>query len=134
MKFVTAYIATGAVFLVCDMVWLGLVAKGFYRSRVGGLLLEDFNLPAALAFYLIYLAGVMLFAALPAFNAGSWKVALAFGAAFGFFAYATYDLTNLATLRGWSVSLTIVDIAWGAVLTGTSATLGYLAAKFLHAS
>lgn len=132
MRYFIAYIATGAVFLVCDMVWLGLVAKGFYRARIGGLLLDDFNLPAALAFYLIYLAGIMVFAAQPAFNAGSWKTALAFGAAFGFFAYATYDLTNLATLRGWSVSLTLLDIAWGAVLTGVSAAAGYLAANFLH--
>jgi len=132
MKFVTAYLATGAVFLVCDLVWLGLVAKGFYRSRLGGLLLDDFNLPAALAFYLIYLAGIMVFAALPAFNAGSWKVALGLGAAFGFFAYATYDLTNLATLRGWSASLAMVDIAWGTVLTGVSAAAGFMAARLLH--
>ena len=134
MRFVTAYIATGIVFLVCDMVWLGLVAKGFYRSRLEGLLLDDFNVPAALAFYLVYLAGIMVFAALPAFNAGSWKVALTFGALFGFFAYATYDLTNLATLRGWSASLAMVDIVWGTVLTGVSATLGYLAANLLHGS
>jgi len=132
MKFVTAYIATGVVFLACDVVWLGGIAKGFYRSRLGGLLLADFNLPAALAFYLIYLGGIMVFAALPAFNAGSWKTALTFGALFGFFAYATYDRTNLATLRGWPLSVALADIAWGTVLTGISATAGYLAARYLH--
>jgi len=132
MKFVTAYIATASVFLVCDMVWLGVVAKGFYRSRLDALLLADVNLPAAVAFYLVYIAGIMVFATLPGFNAGAWKTALMFGALFGFFAYATYDLTNLATLRGWPISLALLDIAWGTVLTGVSATLGYLAARLLH--
>lgn len=84
---------------------------------------------AAIGFYLIFVVGVVIFAVLPALQAGSWKTALLYGALFGFFTYATYDMTNLATLKGWSFPVTVVDIAWGAFLTGISALAGYLATR-----
>ncbi len=126
LKYLAAYLATVIVFVGIDLIWLGYIGRGFYRDRLGGLLLDQPNLAAAFMFYALYGVGVIVFAVQPAFQSGSWMTALLFGALFGFFAYATYDLTNLATLKGWPLSLTLVDLAWGSVLTGISATLGYL--------
>jgi uncharacterized membrane protein len=129
MIYVVAYIAAATGFLLLDFLWLGFVAKTFYRQEIGALLLEKFNMTAAIGFYLIFVVGVVIFAVLPALQAGSWKTALLYGALFGFFTYATYDMTNLATLKGWSFPVTVVDIAWGAFLTGISALAGYLATR-----
>ena len=131
MTYAVAYVAAALGFLVLDIIWLGFVAKNFYQREIGHLLLEDFNMVAAFAFYLMFIAGVVIFAVAPALQAGSWKTALLFGALFGFFTYATYDLTNLATLKGWSTTMTVVDIAWGAVLTSVSAVIGYIATRSL---
>lgn len=129
MTYLVAYIAAAAGFLLLDFLWLGFVAKGFYRQEIGALLLDKFNMAAAIGFYLVFVVGVVIFAVLPALQAGSWKTALLYGALFGFFTYATYDMTNLATLKGWSLSVTFVDIAWGTLLTGTASLLGYAAAR-----
>lgn len=129
MIYVVAYIAAATGFLLLDFLWLGFVAKTFYRQEIGALLLEKFNMTAAIGFYLIFVVGVVIFAVLPALQAGSWKTALLYGALFGFFTYATYDMTNLATLKGWSFPVTVVDIAWGSFLTGISALAGYLATR-----
>ncbi len=126
MDYLIAYIATAVVFFAIDFVWLAKVAKSFYWSRLGGLLRDKPNLAAASGFYAVYLIGIVIFAVVPALQAQSWTTALVYGALFGFFAYATYDMTNLATLKGWSVSVAVVDIAWGTALTGASATFGYL--------
>lgn len=126
MKYVTAYMATAATFLVVDLVWLGLIARSFYREQLGALMLEQINVPAAILFYALYVVGIVIFAVSPALQAHSWRTAILFGALFGFFAYATYDLTNLATLRGWPIALVVVDIAWGTFLTAVSATAGFL--------
>ena len=131
MSYAVAYVATALGFLVLDIIWLGFVAKNLYHREIGHLLLEDFNMVAAFAFYLMFIAGVVIFAVAPALQAGSWKTALLLGALFGFFTYATYDLTNLATLKGWSTTMTVVDIAWGAVLTSVSAVIGYTATRSL---
>ncbi len=131
MTYAVAYVATALGFLVLDIIWLGFVAKNLYQREIGHLLLEDFNMVAAFAFYLMFIAGVVIFAVAPALQAGSWKTALLFGALFGFFTYATYDLTNLATLKGWSTTMTVVDIAWGAVLTSVSSVIGYTATRSL---
>ena len=128
-RFAVAYAATFIVFCGLDFLWLGFVAKGYYQSQVGTLLLEKPNLPVAALFYILYIVGVLIFAVLPALEAGQWSRALLFGALFGFFAYATYDLTNLATLKGWSSGLALLDLAWGAVVTGISATAGYLVTR-----
>lgn len=131
MTYAVAYVASALGFLVLDILWLRFVALNFYQREIGHLLLEDFNFVAAGLFYLLFIAGVVVFVVVPALQAGSWKTALVLGALFGLVTYATYDLTNLATLKGWSPLVTVVDIAWGAVLTSTSAIIGYFAARSL---
>jgi len=126
MQYLAAYLATAAIFLLIDVLWLGYIAKDFYFSRLGELLLEKPNLSVAAVFYAVYVIGIVIFAVGPALKYGSWQTALVYGALFGFFCYATYDMTNLATLKGWPVTIVVVDIIWGTVLTGTSALLGYL--------
>ncbi|MEO8344814.1 MAG: DUF2177 family protein [Betaproteobacteria bacterium] len=130
-RLAVAYVATAIVFCGLDFIWLGYVAKDYYQAQVGALLLTKPNLPIAAAFYALYIVGVMIFAVLPALDSGNWSKALVNGALFGFFAYATYDLTNLATLKGWSMGLAMLDLAWGAVVTGVSATAGYLVTRAL---
>jgi uncharacterized membrane protein len=124
-----AYVATAVAFCGLDFLWLGFVAKDYYQSQVGALLLDRPNLPVAAAFYALYVAGVVIFAVSPALETGSALRALATGALFGFFAYATYDLTNLATLRGWSAGIAMLDLAWGAFVTGAAAAIGTIAAR-----
>jgi uncharacterized membrane protein len=128
-RFAVAYVVTLAVFCGLDFLWLGFVAKGYYQSQLGGLLLDKPNIPVAALFYALYVAGVLVFAVLPALDAGQWSRALLHGALFGFFAYATYDLTNLATLKGWTPSVALLDLAWGTVVTGVSATAGCLVTR-----
>lgn len=122
--FLTLYIISVPVFFIIDMIWLGVVAKSFYQSRLGHLL-GDVNWPAAIIFYLIFLVGLIIFAVYPAVTAGEWQYALLYGALFGFFTYATYDLTNLATLKDWPLSVVIVDIIWGTVLGAAVASVTY---------
>jgi uncharacterized membrane protein len=121
---IIAYIATVIVFFAIDFVWLGFVAKDLYQNQIGFLLKDQFNMPVAAGFYFMYVIGIVYFAVNPALQVGDWKLALLNGALFGFFAYATYDLTNLATLKDWPVKVVLVDIAWGAFITGVSATGG----------
>ena len=125
MRFLIPYVATLAAFIVIDLVWLGLIAKAFYRRELGGLMANPINLPAAVVFYLIFPIGLVIFAVHPAL--GSITRAGQLGAMFGFFAYATYDLTNLATLKNWSTKLALVDMAWGTVLGSVCAAAGALA-------
>ncbi len=129
LKYFVAYGASATTFLIVDLLWLGLVAKGFYRNNIGALMADHFNIAAAVTFYLVYIVGIVIFAISPAFESGSWRPALIFGCLFGFFAYATYDMTNLATLRDWPVTMAVADMAWGTFLTGISATAGFFAAK-----
>ena len=122
MQVAAAYLATLVVFSIVDTLWLGVVARGFYRAELGGLLAPEVKLWAAVLFYLVYSAGIVIFAVLPAIRAESLVTAVTMGALFGFFAYATYDLTNLATLRDWPLRMSVVDIAWGTFITGMTAT------------
>lgn len=124
--FALLYLATVPVFFLIDLVWLGLVARGFYRDQMGSLMADPINWPAGILFYLLWVAGLILFAVAPALESGDWVRALLLGAAFGFITYATYDLTNLATLRDWPLLLTLVDLAWGTVLGGVVGTVSYL--------
>jgi len=128
-QYLTSYVATAAVFLGLDFLWLSKVAKSFYFDRLGSLLLDKPNMGAAVAFYCIYIVGVVIFAVAPALRSDSTTTALIYGALFGFFAYGTYDMTNYATLRNWSLTVSLVDIAWGTFLTALSATAGYLATR-----
>jgi len=108
------YLLTLLVFFLIDMVWLGVVAKNFYRRYLGDLLSPKVNWPAAILFYLLFIAGLLLFVVEPA--QGHALQALWKGAFFGLIAYATYDLTNLATLKNWPLPVTVVDLVWGTVL------------------
>jgi uncharacterized membrane protein len=129
MAFLVGYFACLVAFVGLDMVWLGVMVERVYRPALGDLLAPTVNLPPAIAFYLIFPVGLTIFAVLPAVKMGAMGQAALYGALFGFFAYLTYDLTNQATLRAWSTQLTLVDIAWGCVLGGLAATIGYLAAS-----
>jgi uncharacterized membrane protein len=128
-KYFLAYIATLTVFLTIDFIWLSQIARKFYADALGNLLLEKPNIPAAAGFYAVYVVGIVIFAISPAMKSGSAQTALIYGALFGFFAYATYDMTNYATLRNWPISVAVVDIVWGTCLTGFSAFLGYLVTR-----
>lgn len=124
-QFFTLYAISVPIFFAIDMIWLGFVASDFYRSRLGHLM-GDINWPAAIIFYFVFLVGLVIFAIYPAIEKGAWSHALIYGALFGFFTYATYDLTNLATLRDWPLSVTIVDMVWGTALGASVAVGTYL--------
>ncbi len=134
MRFVISYVATLLTFCIVDFVWLGWIAKGFYQSQIGGLLLAQPNWGAAVLFYLLFAAGMQIFCVSPALDAGSIGKAALFGALFGFFCYMTYDLSNLATLKDWAVALAAVDIAWGTFVGAVASTAGYAAVRALHGS
>jgi uncharacterized membrane protein len=125
------YLITLAIFFLIDMVWLGLVAKNFYRRQLGEMLSPKVNWAAAILFYLLFIAGLLLFVIIPALGRGSALQALWQGAFFGLIAYATYDLTNLATLRNWPLLVTGVDLAWGAILGGAVSFLSTMAGSRL---
>jgi uncharacterized membrane protein len=124
---IALYAVTLPIFFAIDIVWLGLVAKGFYRQHLGHLLAPQVGWAAALAFYLVFIAGIVFFAVKPALEAHSALRALVHGGLLGFLAYATYDLTNQATMRDWPLIVTVVDLAWGTVLTASVAYLSYQA-------
>lgn len=123
--YVKLFLIALPVFFAIDMIWLGLVARGFYKDQMGALMRTDVNWVAALAFYLLFIAGLVVFVVAPALDAGSWSQALLRGAFFGLVTYATYDLTNLATLRDWPLTMTLVDLAWGAVLAASVSVTAY---------
>ncbi|MFP4126079.1 MAG: DUF2177 family protein [Alphaproteobacteria bacterium] len=131
MTHLVAYLTTAVVFLVVDAIWLGLVARDFYASRLGDMMKSPVDLKIAAGFYAVYVIGIVIFAVAPALAADAWRTALVKGALFGFFAYATYDLTNLATLEGWPVTVTVVDVVWGTGLTAGSALMGFILTKRL---
>lgn len=120
------YIVSVPVFFIVDMIWLGVIAKGFYRKALEPLITPNINWIAAIIFYLLFLVGVLIFALLPGMEKRSLVYTIAMAALFGFIAYATYDLTNLATLRDWPLMLSIVDMIWGSFLSASTATITYL--------
>ncbi len=132
MKLVFSYLLTTVVFFAIDIAWIGGFAKNFYWGNMGSLLKENVNWTAALIFYLLYIAGIFIFSILPAVENDSMKHALIYGALFGFFCYATYDLTNLATLKGFPLKVALVDMVWGAVLTGSVSTAGFFITRWLR--
>ena len=119
------------VFFAIDLVWITVVAKGFYQQYLGSLLRADVVWPAALLFYAIYLAGILVFAVIPALDASSAPRAVALGAFLGFFAYATFDLTCLALFRNFPVIVVVVDLAWGTILTSSVAVAGFWIGRWL---
>ena len=122
--FLTVYAVSLPAFFLVDMLWIGLVANSFYNSQIGALR-GDINWLAAIVFYLLFLVGLTYFATYPAVLKGSLYSALVVGALFGFFTYATYDLTNMATLHGWTWPMTVVDTLWGTVLGASVSGLAY---------
>jgi uncharacterized membrane protein len=129
-----AYVATGLVFLAIDAIWLTLAGQRLYRPLMGEMLLEGFRLAPALLFYLIYIAGIVVFAIAPALTSERWTTATTYGAFLGLFAYATYDLTNQATLRHWPIAVTVADLCWGTFLTPSAATIGFLVTRAFTSS
>ncbi len=114
-----------------DFLWIGIIARGFYQEGIGHLFAASFNIPAAVAFYVVYALGLAVFVVVPAIEARSVVTAFTLGALFGFFAYAAYDLTNLATLRDWPLSVTFADMAWGAFLSAVVSAFTYSVATGL---
>ncbi len=125
---VVLYVIATAIFLGCDLVWLGFVARSFYQRHLGYLMRNPVNWTAALVFYLLFVVGLLIFAVKPALDAQNPLRALLYGALFGFFTYATYDLTNLATIRDWPLIVTVADLSWGVVLCSIVALATYGAA------
>ncbi len=128
-----SYLLTTIVFFAIDLVWLGVVAKNLYNKHLGGLLADQVNWTAAIIFYLLFIVGIYIFAIVPAVNKESLKYAIIMGALFGFFTYATYDLTNLATLKDWPIKIVFIDIIWGSVLTAAVSASGYGITRWLQA-
>ena len=130
-QMVILYLITLAVFFLIDMVWLGVVAKGFYRRHLGTMLSPKVNWGAAILFYLLFIAGLLIFVIRPALAQGALLSALPLGALFGLISYATYDLSNLATLRDWPLIVTVVDLVWGTALGGLVSLAGTLLGRWL---
>lgn len=126
--FLKLYAIALPVFFAIDMVWLGLVAKDFYRAQIGSLMKIDINWIAGITFYLLFIVGLVFFVIAPAVERGSWLYALSIGAFFGLITYATYDLTNLATLKDWPLAVTFVDMAWGSLLGASVSIATYFIA------
>jgi len=122
---ILAYLATAVIFFGMDFAWLSFAGSRIYKAHLGTLMLEKPLLPVAAGFYLMYVVAVVALVVIPALDLGSWKHALWAGALFGLAAYGTYDLTNQATLAGWSGFVSVVDMAWGTFATGMAATGGY---------
>lgn len=130
-KLILGYLLTTVVFFIVDLLWLGVVAKNLYNRLLGNFLADNVNWTAAVIFYLLFIVGIFIFAILPALEKDSLMKALVLGALFGFFTYATYDLTNLATLKDWPVKVVFIDITWGVVLTSIVSVSGYYIMKWI---
>lgn len=131
LKFSVAYGSAAITFLLLDALWLSTMTGLLYRPVLGPILAEHIRLAPAIAFYVLYLAGIVYFGVAPAFETQRWTTALFNGAIFGFLAYATYDLTNYTTLELWDLKITLADMAWGTFVSGAASTAGYIAAQFI---
>jgi uncharacterized membrane protein len=125
------YALTIPIFFIIDIIWLGVIAKGFYRRHLGFILSPDVNWVAAIIFYLMYIVGILFFAVRPALNSSSWQQAALLGGLYGFFTYATYDFTNLATIKAWPPVIVVVDVLWGVCLCTVVSMLSFAIAKWL---
>ncbi len=131
MFYIKLYVLTAIVFFAIDLVWLSVVATGFYRSRLGHLLRPDVQLPAAIGFYLLFIAGLLVFAVLPALDRTSLVNAVVLGAFFGLVTYATYDLTNLALMKNFPAVVAAVDMVWGTALGASVAAISFQIGRWL---
>ena len=130
--YVKVYVIALIAFLAVDFVWLAVVARNFYRKQLGFLLADQPNWGAAAAFYMLFVAGVVVFATVPALTGGSLWKAIILGGFFGLVTYATYDLTNQATVKNWPWVVTAIDLAWGAFLAASVSSIGYLSGRWLE--
>lgn len=126
--FLKLYFIALPVFFGIDLIWLGLVAKNFYQQQLGHLMTPNVNWLAAITFYLLFIVGTIVFAVQPALTEQNWLKALLLGALFGLLSYATYDLTNLATLKDWPTLVTIIDLVWGTTLSASVSVITYFIA------
>ena len=134
VRTLVAYIATGVAFAMIDSIWLRSMYTRLYQPEIGEMLMRGMRWGPAVAFYLLYIAGMLIFAVNPALASGRWQTALVQGALLGFFCYMTYDLTNYATLKVWSLKVTVLDMIWGTFLTGSAAAVGaFVTAKLVPA-
>jgi uncharacterized membrane protein len=124
--FIRLFLIALPVFFITDIIWLAFVARNFYQKQIGFLMKADINWLAAIIFYLLFVTGLVIFVITPAVSKGSWVNALVFGALFGLITYATYDLTNLATLKDWPMAVTVVDLIWGSTLASFISVITYL--------
>lgn len=131
-KILISYALTFLVFFIVDMAWLGFIAKGIYNKYLGSFLHSDVNWAAAIVFYIIFIIGISIFVIYPAVAKNSLPYAIIYGALFGVFTYATYELTNMATLKDWPIQIVIIDIIWGAVLTAIVSTAGFYIVKWIE--
>lgn len=125
------YLLTVPIFFLVDIIWLGYIAKGFYRRHLGFILTPEVNWHAAIAFYLVYIVGILVFAVVPAMDRASLARAIVWGGLYGFFTYATYDLTNMALIKGWPMKIVVVDILWGMVLCAVVAGASFGVATYI---
>lgn len=125
MSFIKLYLLSLVIFLAIDLLWLGVIAKNLYSQQIGFLMADKIRWGAAFIFYALYLFGLVFFAIMPAFMQREWKIALFNGAIFGLICYATYDLTNLATLKGWPIKIVIFDLIWGTFISAGVSILTY---------
>jgi uncharacterized membrane protein len=128
-ELIQLYLITALFFFAIDLLWLGVVAKSFYNRHLGRFFRERVNWTAAFIFYSLYILGILVFALLPGIDRGSFARTVTLGVLYGLFTYATYDLTNLATLKDWPVKVVVVDIIWGMVLCGLVSAGGFLVAR-----
>jgi uncharacterized membrane protein len=131
-SYIFAYTGALVVFCAMDYFWLTMLAKNIYQKHMGMLMLAEPKLIPAAIFYILYLLGLLVFAIIPALRSQSVFMALSLGAFLGLIAYASYDLTNLATLRNWSLPLTIIDISWGIVISSMASVAGFMAARLFE--
>lgn len=131
MTHAAGYVAALATFLIIDAIWISVVMRPIFERNLGEFLLESPRLGAAATFYALYIAGVMYFAVGPAVSSGLVRTALLNGAILGFLAYGTYEATNMATLKGWTYGMVVIDVAWGMFLTALSAVVGYLCYRWI---
>jgi uncharacterized membrane protein len=129
LKLIATYFIALISFFALDMVWLGVISKNYYKQKLGFVLSPDPNWVAAIVFYLFFIAGIIFFAINPGIKEASWQTALINGALLGALCYATYDLTNMATIAKWPVEIVIIDIIWGMVLTGSVSVITYFAVE-----
>jgi uncharacterized membrane protein len=131
LTFLKLYGVSFVIFFAIDLLWLGIIAKKLYQNQIGHLLKTDVNWVAAIIFYLLFIGGLVIFVLMPAVEKGSIVQALYMGALFGLLTYATYDLTNLATMKDWPLQITLIDLAWGTFLGASTSTISYFLFNFI---